>query len=117
MIGTSLNQYQITAQLGAGGIGEVVRANDTRLNRDVAAKVLPPDFAVDESRPRRFEQETRTLVRRNALNILIMFNTSAHGGAVEILPCQNGRERVKAVADDHPTGARHVGDDSGLESE
>jgi len=41
MIGTSLNQYRITATLGAGGVGEVFRARDTRLNRDVAVKVLP----------------------------------------------------------------------------
>ena len=44
MIGTSLNQYQITAQIGAGGMGEVFRARDTRLNRDVAVKVLPKVF-------------------------------------------------------------------------
>jgi serine/threonine protein kinase len=47
MIGASLNQYQITAPLGAGGMGEVFRARDTRLNRDVAVKVLPKDFVVD----------------------------------------------------------------------
>ena len=47
MIGTSLNQYRITASIGAGGMGEVFRARDTRLNRDVAIKVLPKDFASD----------------------------------------------------------------------
>ena len=58
--GTSLNQYQITARIGAGGMGEVFRARDTRLNRDVAIKVLPKDFASDADRLRRFEQEAKT---------------------------------------------------------
>lgn len=44
MIGTSFNQYRITASIGAGEVGEVFRARDTRLNRDVAIKVLPEDF-------------------------------------------------------------------------
>ncbi len=44
MIGTALNQYQITASIGAGGMGEVFRARDTRLNRDVGVKVLPEEF-------------------------------------------------------------------------
>ena len=61
MIGTSLNQYRITASIGAGGMGEVFRARDTRLNRDVAVKVLPKDFAADADRLRRFEQEAIAL--------------------------------------------------------
>src|SRR5260221_7149202 len=59
MIGASLNQYRITASIGAGGMGEVFRARDTRLNRDVAVKVLPKDFVADADRHRRFEQELR----------------------------------------------------------
>ena len=54
MIGVALNQYQVTARVGAGGMGEVFRARDTRLNRDVAIKVLPKDFAADADRLRRF---------------------------------------------------------------
>lgn len=50
MIGTSLNQYRITGRIGAGGMGEVFRARDTRLNRDVAVKVLPKDFVADAGR-------------------------------------------------------------------
>ena len=57
MIGEMLNQYRITATIGAGGMGEVFRARDTRLNRDVAVKVLPKDFAANPDRLRRFEQE------------------------------------------------------------
>ena len=61
MIGTALNQYQVTARLGAGGMGEVFRGRDKRLNRDVAIKVLPKEFASDPERLRRFEQESKTL--------------------------------------------------------
>ena len=55
--GTRLGPYEIIAPLGAGGMGEVYRARDTRLGRDVAVKVLPSDFAADGDRLHRFEQE------------------------------------------------------------
>ena len=55
--GTRLGPYEISGSLGAGGMGEVFRARDTRLNRDVAVKVLPKDFASDADQLRRFEQE------------------------------------------------------------
>ena len=61
MIGTSLKQYRITGTIGAGGMGEVFRARDARLNRDVAVKVLPRDFVAEADRLRRFEQESKTL--------------------------------------------------------
>ena len=61
MIGNSLTQYRITASIGAGGMGEVFRARDTRLNRDVAVKVLPKDFVADADWLRRFAQEAKTL--------------------------------------------------------
>jgi serine/threonine protein kinase len=57
--GTRLGPYEIIAQIGAGGMGEVYRARDTRLGRDVAIKVLPAEFAADPERLRRFEQEAR----------------------------------------------------------
>jgi serine/threonine protein kinase len=59
-------QYQITTRIGSGGMGEVFRARETRLNRDVAIKVLPRDFAQDADRLRRFEQEAKTLAARSA---------------------------------------------------
>jgi len=68
--GQIVAQYQITASIGAGGMGEVFRARDTRLNRDVAVKVLPKDFAADADRLRRFEQEAKTLAALNHPNIL-----------------------------------------------
>ena len=61
--GTRLGPYEIVAPLGAGGMGEVYRARDTRLDRDVAIKVLPPDVAHDADRRARFEREARASPR------------------------------------------------------
>src|SRR6266545_2917320 len=81
MIGTSLNHFQITAKLGAGGMGEVYRGHDTRLGRDVTVKVLPSEFAIDGGRLKRFEQEAETLASLNHPNILSIFDTGVHYGA------------------------------------
>jgi len=59
--GSRLGPYEILAPLGSGGMGEVYRARDTNLNRDVAIKVLPESFAGDADRLARFEREARTL--------------------------------------------------------
>src|SRR6266702_2107416 len=81
MMGSSLNQYRIIATIGAGGMGEVFRARDTRLNRDVAVKVLPKDFVADANRLRRFEQEAKTLATLNHPNILTIYDAGLHEGA------------------------------------
>src|SRR5262245_38636566 len=81
MIGTSLNQYRITASIGAGGMGEVFRARDTRLNRGVAIKLLPRDCVRDADRLRRFELEARTLAALNHPNILTIHDAGVHDGA------------------------------------
>jgi eukaryotic-like serine/threonine-protein kinase len=62
--GTRLGPYEIFAPLGAGGMGEVFRARDTRLDRDVAIKILPELFSSDPDRLARFEREARTRWRR-----------------------------------------------------
>ena len=59
--GTKLGPYEIVAPLGAGGMGEVYRAKDTKLNRDVAIKVLPESFALDADRVARFTREAQVL--------------------------------------------------------
>ncbi len=58
MIGKTLAHYEITTQIGKGGMGEVYQAKDTKLGRDVAIKVLPEEFARDTERAARFERET-----------------------------------------------------------
>ena len=63
--GTRLGPYEILSALGAGGMGEVYRARDTRLERDVAIKVLPEPFAADPDRLRRFEHEARAIAALN----------------------------------------------------
>jgi eukaryotic-like serine/threonine-protein kinase len=68
--GTKLGPYEIQSPLGAGGMGEVYRARDTRLDREVAIKVLPESFARDADRLRRFELEARTVAALNHPNIL-----------------------------------------------
>ena len=65
MIGSSLSHYRITSRLGAGGMGEVYRATDTKLGRDVAIKVLPDELAQDPERLARFEREAQLLAALN----------------------------------------------------
>ena len=73
MIGTTLAHYRITAALGAGGMGEVWRATDEKLGRDVALKVLPADFAADPERLARFEREAKVLASLNHPNIAHLY--------------------------------------------
>ena len=63
MIGQHLGHYQILAKLGEGGMGQVYRARDTRLGREVALKILPPDLAKNPASLSRFEQEARHVAR------------------------------------------------------
>ncbi|MEO5616881.1 MAG: serine/threonine-protein kinase, partial [Candidatus Eisenbacteria bacterium] len=82
--GTRLGSYEIVAPLGAGGMGEVYRARDTRLGRDVALKVLPADAAAHPDRLARFELEARTVARLNHPNI-VMLHSIEHEGGVRFL--------------------------------
>src|SRR2546429_3402095 len=83
--GTRLGPYEIILPLGAGGMGEVYRARDTRLNREVAVKVLPAHFAGDPERLRRFEQEARATGVLNHPNILVIYDIGIHDGAPYIV--------------------------------
>jgi serine/threonine-protein kinase len=73
LIGSRLAQYRITAELGSGGMGEVWRAEDTKLGREVALKVLPEEFAQDPDRMARFEREARVLASLNHPNIATLY--------------------------------------------
>jgi serine/threonine protein kinase len=77
--GTRLGPYEVLAPLGAGGKGEVYRARDPRLGRDVAVKVLPSGFSADAERLHRFEQEARAAAALNHPNILAVHSRAAHG--------------------------------------
>src|SRR5262245_631703 len=78
--GTRLGAYDIVAPLGAGGMGEVYRARDSRLGREVALKILSDDVAADPDRLARFEHEARTVARLNHPNIVTLFSIEDAGG-------------------------------------
>ncbi len=81
LAGSRLGPYEIVAPLGAGGMGEVYRAKDPRLGRDVAIKVLPASFSTDADRLRRFEQEARAAGLLNHPNIMAVYDIGSHDGA------------------------------------
>jgi serine/threonine protein kinase len=78
--GAKLGRYEIRSQLGAGGMGVVYRARDSQLGRDVAIKVLPASFSVDQDRLRRFEQEACAASALNHPNILVVHDIAADDG-------------------------------------
>jgi serine/threonine protein kinase len=71
--GTRLGSYEVVGQLGQGGMGEVYRARDTELDRDVALKILPQAFAADPERLARFQREAKTLATLNHPNIASIY--------------------------------------------
>src|SRR4029079_8202468 len=78
--GARLGPYEVTAQIGAGGMGEVYRARDTKLNRDVAIKVLPESVATDPERLARFHREAQVLASLNHPNIAHIHGYEDSGG-------------------------------------
>jgi|SRR5579863_463899 len=77
--GTRLGPYEILAQIGAGGMGEVYRARDAKLKRDVALKVLPETFAQDPDRMLRFQREAEVLASLNHPNIAAIYGMESNG--------------------------------------
>src|SRR5712691_1166923 len=96
--GARLGPYEIVAPIGAGGMGEVYRAKDPRLKRDVAVKVLPVSFSKDADRLRRFEQEAQAAGGLNHPNITAVYDVGSHEGApyvvTELLEGETLRARL-----------------------
>jgi Tol biopolymer transport system component len=78
--GDRVDHYTVVSFIGAGGMGEVYRAHDARLGREVALKVLPPRYAADEARMRRFSSEAQTIAKLNHPNIVSLFDVGTHDG-------------------------------------
>ena len=78
--GTKLSQYEVVESIGAGGMGEVYRARDTKLGREVAIKVLPEAFAQNEERLARFEREARLLASLNHPNFATLYGFEQSNG-------------------------------------
>jgi eukaryotic-like serine/threonine-protein kinase len=83
--GARLGSYEVAAQIGAGGMGEVYRARDTKLDRDVAIKVLPSLFVADAERSARFQREARTLAALNHPNIGGIYGLEESNGAMALI--------------------------------
>src|SRR5271168_2494099 len=84
-VGDRLGPYEILAPIGAGGMGEVYRARDTKLDRDVAIKVLPPSFAQDPERLARFEREAKVLASLNHPNIAQIYGVEECALVMELV--------------------------------
>jgi Tol biopolymer transport system component len=105
-----LGPYEILSPLGAGGMGEVWRARDTRLNREVAIKVLPASFASDADRLRRFEQEARATSALNHPNILTVHDIGNHEGAPYLVSELLEGVELRSQLQDGPLPARRCVD-------
>ncbi len=97
--GTRLGPYEVVALLGAGGMGEVYRARDTKLRRDVALKVLPPDLVIDRDRARRFTREAQVLASLNHPHIGAIYgledSTEVHALVLELIEGPTLAERIR----------------------
>ena len=96
--GAKLGTYEVTSHIGSGGMGDVYQAHDTKLDRDVAIKVLPEQFARDSERLARFQREAKLLAALNHPNIAAIYGLEQSGDThylvMELVPGQTLRERV-----------------------
>src|SRR5262245_45657385 len=97
--GTRLGVYEITAQIGEGGMGQVYRATDTRLKRQVAIKILPPALAVDADRLARFQREAEVLASLNHPNIAAIYGLEDGGGMTAlVMELVEGEDLAQRIA-------------------
>src|SRR5437763_8731530 len=92
--GSRIGSYEIVSPIGAGGMGEVYRARDTKLHRDVAIKVLPDLFARDPERLARFEREARTLAALNHPNIAHVYGVEGSALIMELVDGEDLSQRI-----------------------
>ena len=98
-VGTQLSSYELTALLGKGGMGEVHRARDTKLKRDVAIKILPKEFSRDQDRVSRFQREAEVLASLNHTNIAAIHDLQeANGSRFLILELVEGETLADRIA-------------------
>jgi eukaryotic-like serine/threonine-protein kinase len=96
--GSRLGPYEISAPLGAGGMGEVYRARDTRLERTVAIKILPPQFSSDPVRKQRFEREAKTISSLNHPHICVLHDVGSQDGVnYLVMECVEGETLAKRL--------------------
>src|ERR1700726_1669800 len=99
LTGGRLGPYEILSAIGAGGMGEVYQARDTKLGRDVAIKVLPEAFAHDPERLSRFQREAKTLASLNHPNIAHIYGLEENAGSsylvMELVPGDTLADRIK----------------------
>ena len=109
--GTSLGPYEIVSALGAGGMGEVYRARDTKLNRDVALKILPEAFTLDGDRIARFRREAQVLASLNHPNIAAIYgfedSGSTHALVLELVEGPTLADRIAQGRDSARRSAAH----------
>ena len=106
MDGTRLGNYELSGKLGEGGMGEVWRARDHRLNRSVAVKILPAEVGSDPVRHSRFEQEARALAALNHPNILAVYDVGQEDGRAFLVSELVEGESLRAVIDRGPIASR-----------
>src|SRR5437867_5213134 len=98
-VGTQLGSHEITALLGHGGMGEVYRARDTKLKRDVAIKILPDEFSRDPERVARFQREAEVLASLNHPNIAAIYDLQEANGSrylvLELVEGETLAERIR----------------------
>src|SRR4030081_3836985 len=97
-MGTKLGPYEIGPPLGAGGMGEVYRARDTRLERTVAIKILPAQLSSDPVRKQRFEREAKTISSLNHPHICVLYDVRHQDGIdYLVMECVEGETLVKRL--------------------
>src|ERR1700685_494256 len=104
--GTKLGPYEIQSQIGAGGMGEVYRARDSRLGREVAIKILPESFAKDAERLRRFEQESQSVAALNHPNILAIYDVGTRDASPYLVSELLEGESLRAILEKGPIPQR-----------